>query len=76
MGAQGRPLRFEIGPRDVDNNSVFCAKRTGDKKFGITVDENFESEVDACSRAFSSSSWTRPSHDKQRRSIVSTATTR
>ena len=44
---KGVPLRFEIGPRDVDNNSVFCAKRTGDKKFGITVDENFESEVDA-----------------------------
>ena len=42
---KGVPLRFEIGPRDVDNNSVFCAKRTGDKKFGIEVDTNFESKV-------------------------------
>ena len=43
---KGVPLRFEIGPRDVDNNSVFCAKRTGDKKFGIPLDDHFEAEVD------------------------------
>ena len=39
------PLRFEVGPRDVDNNSVFCAKRTGDKKFGIAVDDDFLDRV-------------------------------
>jgi len=42
---KGVPLRFEIGPRDVDNNSVFCAKRTGEKKFGIEVGEDFLSIV-------------------------------
>ena len=42
---KGVPLRFEIGPRDVDNNSVFCAKRTGEKKFGIEVDADFEHAV-------------------------------
>ena len=38
---KGVPLRMEIGPRDVKNNSVFCAKRTGGKKFGLTVDADF-----------------------------------
>jgi prolyl-tRNA synthetase len=42
---KGVPLRFEIGPRDVDNNSVFCAKRTGDKKFGIEVTDGFLEQV-------------------------------
>ncbi len=42
---KGVPLRFEIGPRDVANNAVFCAKRTGDKKFGITVDDDFIDRV-------------------------------
>jgi prolyl-tRNA synthetase len=42
---KGVPLRFEIGPRDVDNNSVFCAKRTGGKKFGITLDDGFQASV-------------------------------
>jgi prolyl-tRNA synthetase len=42
---KGVPLRFEVGPRDVDNNSVFCAKRTGDKKFGITVEDGFVDRV-------------------------------
>jgi prolyl-tRNA synthetase len=42
---KGVPLRFEVGPRDVDNNSVFCAKRTGDKKFGIAVDDDFLDRV-------------------------------
>jgi prolyl-tRNA synthetase len=38
---KGVPLRMEIGPRDVVKNSVFCAKRTGGKKFGLPVDEQF-----------------------------------
>ena len=42
---KGVPLRFEIGPRDVDNNSVFCAKRTGEKKFGIEVVQDFAQVV-------------------------------
>jgi prolyl-tRNA synthetase len=42
---KGVPLRFEIGPRDVDGNSVFCAKRTGGKKFGIPVDDGFIDRV-------------------------------
>ena len=42
---KGVPLRFEIGPRDVDGNSVFCAKRTGEKKFGIPVDDGFLERV-------------------------------
>jgi len=42
---KGVPLRFEIGPRDVDGNSVFCAKRTGDKKFGIPLDDGFLDRV-------------------------------
>ena len=28
---KGVPLRIEIGPRDLANNSVMCAKRTGEK---------------------------------------------
>jgi prolyl-tRNA synthetase len=42
---KGVPLRFEIGPRDVDGNSVFCAKRTGAKKFGIPLDDGFLDRV-------------------------------
>lgn len=38
---KGVPLRMEIGPRDVQKGSVFCAKRTGGKKFGLAVDEQF-----------------------------------
>ena len=36
---KGVPLRLEIGPRDVANNSVFAAPRTGGGKFGIPVDD-------------------------------------
>jgi prolyl-tRNA synthetase len=43
---KGVPLRFEIGPRDVDNNAVFCARRTGGPKFGIPVDGDFLSTVE------------------------------
>jgi len=32
---KGVPLRLEIGPRDVQGDSVFAAPRTGGKKFGI-----------------------------------------
>ncbi len=42
---KGVPLRFEIGPRDVDNNSVFCAKRTGGKKFPIPFEDGFLDRV-------------------------------
>ncbi len=42
---KGVPLRFEIGPRDVANNSVFCKRRTGGDKFGITVDGDFVERV-------------------------------
>eukprot|EP00172_Hildenbrandia_rubra_P000696 Plantae.Rhodophyta-Hildenbrandia_rubra.ctg13842.p1 GENE.Plantae.Rhodophyta-Hildenbrandia_rubra.ctg13842~~Plantae.Rhodophyta-Hildenbrandia_rubra.ctg13842.p1 ORF type:complete len:583 (+),score=108.75 Plantae.Rhodophyta-Hildenbrandia_rubra.ctg13842:65-1813(+) len=38
---KGVPLRMEIGPRDVSKNAVFCAKRTGGKKFGMKIDEEF-----------------------------------
>lgn len=46
---KGVPLRLEIGERDVQNNSVFCAKRTAqltnEKKFALTVDDNFVNSV-------------------------------
>ena len=42
---KGVPLRLEIGARDVEGNSVFSARRTGGKKQGITVDENFVASV-------------------------------
>ena len=32
---KGVPLRLEIGPRDVEKQSVFCGRRTGGKKFPI-----------------------------------------
>jgi len=35
---KGVPLRLEIGPRDVANNAVFAASRTGGKKFGMPFD--------------------------------------
>jgi prolyl-tRNA synthetase len=44
---KGVPLRLEIGPRDVKNGAAFCAKRTGGKKFGLPVDDAFESAVTA-----------------------------
>ena len=44
---KGVPIRLEIGPRDVDGNSVFCARRTGGKKFGIPVDDGFVSALHA-----------------------------
>jgi len=42
---KGVPLRFEIGPRDVANNSVFCKRRIGGDKFGIEVDDGFAERV-------------------------------
>jgi prolyl-tRNA synthetase len=42
---KGVPLRFEIGPRDVANNSVFCKRRTGGDKFGIELTEDFAERV-------------------------------
>jgi prolyl-tRNA synthetase len=37
---KGVPLRLEIGPRDVDKNSVFCARRLDRKKFSLTFDDS------------------------------------
>lgn len=34
---KGVPLRLEVGPRDVAQDAVFAAARTGGKKFGIPV---------------------------------------
>ena len=42
---KGVPLRMEIGPRDVQKNSVFCAKRTGGKKFALEVNEHLETHT-------------------------------
>ena len=42
---KGVPLRLEIGARDVESNAVFSAKRTGGKKQGVTVDENFVASI-------------------------------
>ncbi len=42
---KGVPLRLEIGPRDVQKNSVFCALRTGGKKFGLPVDDGLPDAV-------------------------------
>ena len=44
---KGVPLRMEIGPRDVQKNSVFCAVRTGGKKFGLELADGFVDEVRA-----------------------------
>ena len=44
---KGVPLRLEIGPRDVQGNSVFAAKRTGGKKFGIPVGDDFADAIQA-----------------------------
>ena len=44
---KGVPLRMEIGPRDVQKNATFCARRTGGKKFGIAVDDQFINETRA-----------------------------
>jgi prolyl-tRNA synthetase len=37
---KGVPLRMEVGPRDVANDSVFCARRTGGKKFGMALGDD------------------------------------
>jgi prolyl-tRNA synthetase len=34
---KGVPLRMEVGPRDVDGDSAFCAKRTGGGKFNLPI---------------------------------------
>ena len=36
---RGVPVRVEIGPRDVDSNSVFMARRDAAKKSGVPRDE-------------------------------------
>lgn len=42
---QGVPLRMELGPRDVENGAVFCARRIGGAKFSVATDENLEARV-------------------------------
>jgi prolyl-tRNA synthetase len=44
---KGVPLRFEVGPRDVANNSVFCKRRVGGDKFGIELTDDFADTVAA-----------------------------
>ena len=44
---KGVPLRLEIGPRDLAQNSVFAAPRTGGGKFGIPFDDAFKATVEA-----------------------------
>lgn len=44
---KGVPLRFEIGPRDVEKNSVFAAIRHNGKKQGIEVGNDFSEVVDS-----------------------------
>ena len=36
---KGIPLRVEVGPRDMENNSVFVGRRDKDKKEGVLKDE-------------------------------------
>ncbi|MGC6506985.1 MAG: proline--tRNA ligase [Myxococcota bacterium] len=42
---KGVPLRLEIGPRDVKNNSVFSARRLDRAKEGIEVNESFTQSI-------------------------------
>jgi prolyl-tRNA synthetase len=44
---KGVPLRLEIGPRDVAQNSVFAASRLGGGKFAIPVSDVFAAAVAA-----------------------------
>ncbi len=37
---KGVPLRMEVGPRDVAKASVFCARRTGGKKYPLEVGDD------------------------------------
>jgi prolyl-tRNA synthetase len=36
---KGIPLRVEVGPRDIANNTLFVGRRDQDKKFGMNVEE-------------------------------------
>ena len=61
---RGIPLRIECGPRDIEANSLLCARRTGGDKFALDLDDGFAarvvSELDACRRRCSrrrSSGW-------------------
>jgi len=40
---KGIPIRAEVGPRDMENNSVFMARRDTGKKQGVDKDEFVES---------------------------------
>ncbi|KAG1381067.1 hypothetical protein G6F61_003493 [Rhizopus arrhizus] len=41
---RGVPLRLEIGPKDLEKNQVFCARRDTGEKFSISID-NLEQGV-------------------------------
>ena len=44
---KGVPLRFEVGPRDVDNGTVFCKTRTEPGKFSLPADEGLADAIGA-----------------------------
>jgi len=44
---KGVPLRFEVGPRDVEKSAVFCKVRTEPGKFALSVDEALEDQIEA-----------------------------
>ena len=43
---KGIPLRIELGPRDIANNSVFMARRDTNKKAGLNRDEFVDNITD------------------------------
>ena len=43
---KGIPLRVEVGPRDISNDSLFVGRRDIDKKFGIGKDEFVDKFID------------------------------
>ena len=42
---RGIPLRIECGPRDIEANSLLCARRTGGDKFALDLDDGFAARV-------------------------------
>lgn len=46
LGEKGIPVRIELGPRDIENNSVFMARRDTNKKEGMDRDVFVETITD------------------------------
>lgn len=42
---KGTPLRIEVGPRDLQNNTIRCIYRDSQTKFDITVDYDLENHI-------------------------------